>query len=210
MLATLITLSRFPLLALVVASLYWGTPPVRVIGVGLLMAGLLLDTVDGVVARRRRETSLMGSVLDIAADRTYELVLWFCFADLGLVPMLIPLLVVARTALTDAIRSIGVGQGIAPFAQTGTRIEQFLVASSWTRSGYGLSKALTFGTLALDHALGAAGTVGELAWLTATGQALAWVTVALCLLRGVPVIIGGFRQHPGAGMAARTEGNART
>jgi CDP-diacylglycerol--glycerol-3-phosphate 3-phosphatidyltransferase len=210
MLATLITLSRFPLLALVVGSLYWGPSAVRMSGVGLLIAGLLLDTVDGVVARRRQETSLMGSVLDIAADRTYELVLWFCFAELDLIPMLIPLLVVARTALTDAIRSIGVGQGIAPFAQTGTRIEHFLVASSWMRSGYGLSKALAFGTLALAHAVGAEDKVGDLEWLTPTGQALAWVTVVLCLLRGVPVIVGGFRPHLGAGMHDQTEGTART
>lgn len=59
-------------------SLYWGSPPVQILGAALLFLGLLLDTVDGIVARRTGQSSLLGSVLDIAADRTYELVLWVC------------------------------------------------------------------------------------------------------------------------------------
>ncbi|MEP6473095.1 MAG: CDP-alcohol phosphatidyltransferase family protein, partial [Gemmatimonadota bacterium] len=139
-LATLITLTRFPLLAIVVATLYRGSVTIRLIGVAVLLIGLLLDSVDGLVARRRNETSLAGSVLDIAADRTYELVLWFCFADLGLISMIIPLLVVARTALTDAFRSLGIAHGVAPFAQAQSRMARFMVASAWMRTGYSVVK----------------------------------------------------------------------
>ena len=81
---------RYPLLGACLAILYLGSPPARLAGAALLFIGLLLDTVDGVVARARSETSLMGSVLDIAADRTYELSLWVSFAYLGLVPAVIP------------------------------------------------------------------------------------------------------------------------
>lgn len=202
MLATLVTLSRFPLLALVVTMLYRGSPAIRLAGAGVLVLGLLLDTVDGVIARRRHESTLVGGMLDIAADRTYELVLWICFADLGLIPMLIPLVVVARTALTDAFRSIGARQGIAPFAQPATRVVRFLVASSWMRTGYGLSKILAFGGLALVHALGGAWATGAGGTMAGVIQALAWTTVVLCLVRGVPVIVQGFRQHWGASAGA--------
>jgi phosphatidylglycerophosphate synthase len=204
MLPTLITLSRFPLLAIVVATLYRGSPAVRLIGVGVLLLGLLLDTVDGAIARRRNEATLVGSVLDIAADRTYELVLWMCFADLGLISVLIPLIVVARTALTDAFRSVGVGQGIAPFAQLGAGRAGFLVASSWMRTGYGVSKVLAFCGLALVPAFGRVPTQasGLAAWEVA--NALAWITVALCVVRGLPVIVQGLRQHRG------TSGHAST
>ena len=82
--ATWITLSRFPLLVASVLALYLGSPAVQLAGVGVLLGGLLLDTVDGVVARRTGQTSLFGGVLDIATDRTYELVLWVGFADLGM------------------------------------------------------------------------------------------------------------------------------
>ena len=90
MLANWITLSRLPLLLRCILILYLGSPPVQLGGVVLLFVGLMLDTVDGMVARRTGRTSLFGSVLDIAADRTYELVLWVCFADLRMVPMVLP------------------------------------------------------------------------------------------------------------------------
>ena len=114
MLANWITLSRFPILVTTVLALYLGSPTARVAGVALLFVGLMLDTVDGAVARRTGRTTLFGGVLDIAADRTYELVLWVCFADLRLIPTAIPLVVLVRTTLTDALRAIGIGRGEAP------------------------------------------------------------------------------------------------
>ncbi len=194
MLATRITLARFPLLGIVLVTLYHGGPLVRLVGVAVLAFGLLLDTVDGVVARRLKETSLHGSVLDIAADRTYELVLWLCFANLGLIPVSIPLLVVARTTLTDAFRSLGVRDGIAPFDQPGGSLAGRLVASSWMRTGYGLSKGIAFGGLALVAALpGSVLAPGRLP-LLAAAQAAAWIAVGFCLVRGAPVVIDGLRR----------------
>jgi phosphatidylglycerophosphate synthase len=102
--ANWITLARYPLLLACLAILYLGSPPVRLLGSVLLFVGLLLDTVDGVVARARSETSLLGSVLDIAADRVYELSLWVSFAYLGLISAIVPLVVLVRTTLTDADR----------------------------------------------------------------------------------------------------------
>jgi CDP-diacylglycerol--glycerol-3-phosphate 3-phosphatidyltransferase len=195
MLANWITLSRFPILFLCVAILYTGTPGLQLVGVGLLVAGLMLDTVDGVVARRTGQTSLFGSVLDIAADRAYEMVLWVCFADLGLIPAAIPLVIVARTTLTDAFRSAGVARGAAPFDQHRTRLARFLVGSSWMRTGYAATKTAAFCGLALAHAL--AGTPAAAAMLDRL-QLLAWTAVALCLLRGAPVILGTLgRLRPG-------------
>ena len=152
MLATWITLARLPLLGACLAILYLGSPPVRLVGVALLFVGLLLDTVDGLVARARSETSLMGSVLDIAADRTYELSLWVTFAYLGLVPAVIPLIVLARTTLTDALRGLGVAEGTAPFEQQRSSLARFLVASPWMRTGYSSAKVCSFCGLALAHA----------------------------------------------------------
>ncbi|MBA3258350.1 MAG: CDP-alcohol phosphatidyltransferase family protein [Gemmatimonadales bacterium] len=198
MLANWITLSRLPLLLACTLILYLGPPPVQLAGVALLFVGLMLDTVDGMVARRTGQTSLIGSVLDIAADRTYELVLWVCFADLGLIPMAIPLIVVARTTLTDAFRSIGVGQGTAPFAQHRTALARFLVGSSTMRIGYSASKVVTFCGLALTHAASRfpAETIlgGAAEPLMAGLKVLAWVTVLICVLRGLPVILGWLRR----------------
>ncbi len=198
MLANWITLSRFPLLLLCVLIWYLGPPPVQLAGVVLLFVGLMLDTVDGMVARRTGQTSLFGSVLDIAADRTYELVLWVCFADLGLIPAAIPLVVLARTTLTDALRSIGVAQGTAPLEQQRGPLARFLVGSSWMRTGYSVTKVTAFCGLALVQALSAAppGALlgAALAPMLSGVQVIAWLAVFLCVCRGLPVILTGVRE----------------
>jgi phosphatidylglycerophosphate synthase len=199
MLANWITFSRFPLLLICTLILYWGSPLVQVAGAGLLFLGLMLDTVDGIVARKTEQTSLLGSVLDIAADRTYELVLWVCFADLGMIPMIIPFVIVARTTLTDALRSVGIARGTAPFAQQPSGLGRFLVASSWMRTGYSASKIVTFCGLALAHALFGLPGAGILAEaegaFIGTLRLTAWLTVVLCVARGLPVISGSLRQY---------------
>jgi phosphatidylglycerophosphate synthase len=201
MLANWITLSRLPLLLITMLALYLGSPPVRLAGVALLFLGLMLDTIDGLVARKTGRTSLLGSVLDIAADRTYELVLWFCFADLRMIPMAIPVIVVTRTTLTDAFRSVGVGQGTPPFAQHRSRLARFVVASSAMRIGYSVGKVATFCGLALAWAIAGvpAGTSLGSAAAPVMGalQVVAWTTVTICVVRGLPVIIGSLRRYWG-------------
>jgi CDP-diacylglycerol--glycerol-3-phosphate 3-phosphatidyltransferase len=207
MLANWITLSRFPLLLSSVLILYFGSPTLRLAGVALLFVGLMLDTVDGMVARRTGQTSLFGSVLDIAADRTYELVLWVCFADLRMIPVAIPLIIIARTTLTDAFRSIGVGQGTAPFAQHRTALGRFLVGSTWMRTGYAVTKTTTFCGLALAQAFGGFPHTTPLARAVPSMmmalQVTAWLAVAFCVFRGLPVIIHSLRQYWGTPAAAR-------
>ena len=183
MLPNCITLARFPLLLVIVLGLYLGSPPVRLAGAALLLVGLMLDSVDGAVARRMGRTSLAGSVHDIAADRTYELVLWVCFAHLGLVPVAVPLLIIARTALTDAFRGVGVAAGAAPFEQERSPLGRFLVGSAWMRTAYSGMKVVTFCGLAVVQAGG-----WESVRVAALFQVTAWLAVALCLLRGAPVV----------------------
>jgi CDP-diacylglycerol---glycerol-3-phosphate 3-phosphatidyltransferase len=197
-LANWITLSRFPLLLISVLILYLGSAPIRLAGVALLFLGLMLDTVDGVVARKTGQTSLFGSVLDIAADRTYELVLWCCFANLQMIPLAIPLIVIARTTLTDAFRSIGVHQGTAPFAQHHTPLGRFLVGSTFMRVGYSISKTTTFCGLALAQALGGfPAEAGRVTTMTAACRVTAWMAVIFCVLRGIPVIVRSVRNYWG-------------
>ena len=195
MLANWITLSRFPLLLICFMVLYLGSPPLRLAGVALLFTGLMLDTVDGMVARRTGRTSLFGSVLDIAADRTYELVLWVCFADLGMIPAAVPLIIVARTTLTDALRSIGIAEGTAPFAQHRTALARFLVGSSWMRTGYSVTKVTAFCGLALAEALSdfPEGTAlrAAVGSMLAVLQVIVWLAVIFCVGRGLPVILAG-------------------
>ena len=196
--ANLITIIRYPLLLIFLLLIYFGNPVVRLLSVPFLFFTLFLDTLDGVVARRTETTSLLGSVLDIATDRTYELVLWVVLADLGTISVAIPLIIIARTMLTDAIRSIGVSQGKAPFEQQGTGLGHFLVSSAWMRSGYSINKIVAFCGLTLGFALSGFAEGGSLQsaseLVLRVSEIVAWVAVVLSIVRGAPVIVSGY-QH---------------
>lgn len=191
MLPNLITLSRIPLLVLVIVLLYQPSELPRLIAAPAIIVLILLDTFDGIVARRRGQTSLMGSVLDIAADRTVELVLWIVYADLDLIPILIPLTVLARGVFVDAIRGVAPSKGLAPFDMMRSNLGRFLVKSPWLRTPYGIVKALAFFFLALTHA-GVAVPIGSgptTDLVRVAAQTFAWLALAFCLLRGAPVLI---------------------
>ena len=196
--ANLITIIRYPLLLVFLLMIYFGNPEVQLLAVPFLFFALFLDTLDGVIARRTGTTSLMGSVLDIATDRTYELVLWVVLADLGTISVAIPLIIIARTVLTDAIRSIGVSQGKAPFDQQGSGLGHFLVSSPWMRSGYSISKIVAFCGLTLGFALSSFLEGSSLQTASepvlSVSEVVAWIAVAFSVVRGAPVIVSGYRQ----------------
>jgi phosphatidylglycerophosphate synthase len=178
--------------------LYLGNESVRLISIPLLFIALMFDSLDGIVARRTGNVSLSGSVLDIAADRVYELILWVTFADLKLIPVAIPLIVITRTTLTDAIRSIGVRDGKAPFDQHETKLGTFIVGSRWMRLVYGLAKIISFCGLTLAIAL-AGYPEGSSSFEASSGvleifQVTSWIAVAFCVVRGSPVILGAIKR----------------
>jgi len=190
-LANLITLARLPLLVVVLGILLytvsWGW---QLLGLGLLGLLYLMDWIDGLVARARRETSDLGAVLDIALDRTVENVLWIAFLTLGLVSFWVPVIFLVRSFVVDGIRGVAFARGKAGFTMMHTPWGRFLVASRFMRAFYGLAKGVTFGVLWLTHAL-TLQDPGYLAALEPWYQSLVWLTVALCVVRGLPVLLDG-------------------
>jgi CDP-diacylglycerol--glycerol-3-phosphate 3-phosphatidyltransferase len=195
--ANVVTVLRMPLLALVVGLLYRSGAEVRFLAAGLIVVLILLDSLDGVVARALKQESLVGSVIDIAADRTVELVMWVAFADLDLIPVAIPLLVIGRGVFVDAIRSVAPARGLTPFGLMRSRIGRFLVKSPWLRTPYGVAKAAAFCLLAVQHGIDASpGIDGSGIGMAAT--VATWLALILCLARGVPVLVEGPRALAGA------------
>jgi CDP-diacylglycerol---glycerol-3-phosphate 3-phosphatidyltransferase len=188
MMANLITLSRIPLLILVVFFLHQPSPGLRFAAAGLILLIFFTDSIDGFVARRRNESSVLGSVLDIAADRAVELVLWIVFVSLGRISVAVPLIVVLRDVFVDALRSVAPARGLTPFELMRSKIGRFLVQSPWLRTPYALAKAAAFCFLALQFGFAALDSPAA-AGLNLVAQILTWLAVALCVLRGLPVLI---------------------
>ena len=191
--ANLITLSRLLILVVVIGILYFGSPQLQLLNIVLLILIFVSDGIDGYVARRFNEESLFGAIFDIAADRIVELCLWIVLAHIGALPVWIPLVFVARGVLTDAIRAAETeASHQAPFATVQSRIGKVLVAGRFMRAFYAVLKAVTFCVLVLALPLPA---LWPQLWadygaaIRGAGLALAYASVAICILRGLPVIV---------------------
>ncbi|NLG26595.1 MAG: CDP-alcohol phosphatidyltransferase family protein [Chloroflexi bacterium] len=192
--ANWITVSRLPVLVAIILLLGSASPAARLVAAALVIVLIAMDSIDGLVARKRGETSLMGSVLDIMVDRAVELVMWVWYEHLGLIPVAIPIIYILRGTIVDSLRGLQVRDGHAPFDSQRSRLATWLVKSPWMRTPYALAKAFAFTVLAVAWALyGYAErgtlTLGAARTVHTVGQVLAWLCTVICLVRGLPVIV---------------------
>jgi len=196
--ANLITIGRVLLLFIAIAMLYsqnyWA-----IVVAGFMIAFIFIgDGLDGWVARKRGSTSKLGAVLDIAGDRVIENALWVVFADLQLIGVWAPLIVLTRSFTVDTVRSVALTAGKTAFGDSTmarSKITWALTASRFSRQVYGYSKALGFcfltGLLAW-HLPDANGKVLDYFYdyqgFRIVGWAIVYASVIFCVLRGLPVI----------------------
>jgi CDP-diacylglycerol---glycerol-3-phosphate 3-phosphatidyltransferase len=205
MLANLITAGRVGLVFIAVGLLYthavWGAVTAFV----LVLTAIIMDWLDGFLARRTHSESPFGAVMDILGDRIVENTLWIVFAHLGLIPVWVPIVVVVRGFITDSFRSVALTQGETPFGEKTmikSRVGRLVVSSRTSRALYAVAKVIAFGYLILYFALlnapaesplGAWGFAHDLA-LNAIGRGLVYFTVAFCIIRALPVVQDGLAQ----------------
>lgn len=196
MIANLITLFRL-ILVFVVISLFGYHTYLDIILVPIIGLILFLDAVDGYVARKLNQTSAFGALFDIVGDRIVECIFWVYFAVVGLIPYWIPVIVIARGFFTDGLRSAAFAEGKTAFG------ENSMMSSGWTsaltssrasRSIYGIAKTIAFLYLGSLIAFKNSGIYPDLViGLELTGVILSAVTVAMCLIRGLPVLVDGWK-----------------
>jgi CDP-diacylglycerol---glycerol-3-phosphate 3-phosphatidyltransferase len=185
--------------------------------VGLTVAAIALDALDGHLARKQKMATPVGAQLDILGDRMIENVYFTYFAVVGMVSLWLPVLFFARGAATDFLRGLAMkaghssmGAGWGANAVLRTWWGQALVASCWSRGLYAAMKCLCFCYLGLELALtrGPVALVGDLAadvhsMIRAGAHVLTWMTAAFCLVRGLPVFVEGWKYFAASGGPAR-------
>ncbi len=207
--ANLVTLCRLLLLFVLVGMIYWAPPAWQLWSLPLLVLIMLMDALDGFVARAFGETSLFGATFDIAADRVVETVLWVVLGHIGLVPIWAAIVFILRGNIVDAIRnSAAASEGVAPFEMMQSPVGRFLVGGRFMRGFYNTVKMATFGLALLLQPLP---VLYPGFWAEAGGPAgavltvLVWISVALCLVRGAPVVIEFLGAKPASAAAPAPE-----
>ncbi len=184
-------------------SLFGHSAWANLAAVGLTVAAIVLDALDGHIARRKNLATPVGAQLDILGDRMIENVYFTYFAVVGMVSLWLPVFFFARGAATDFLRGLAAKAGSSGWganAMLNTRLGYALVASRWSRGLYAGLKCLCFCYLGLELALarGPVAMVGTLAAeahtaIRAGANILTWSTAAFCLVRGLPVLVEGWR-----------------
>ena len=180
--------------------------------VALTVTAIALDALDGHIARKKQLASPMGAQIDILGDRMIENVYFTYFAVVGMVSLWLPVFFFARGATTDFLCGLAsrAGQsGWGANAMLQTWWGRALVASRWSRGLYAAMKCLCFCYLGLELALtrGPVALLGETtmdarAAIRGGALVLTWATAAFCLLRGLPVLVEGWK-YLVAGVAVR-------
>lgn len=200
--ANLLTILRMILAVLAIELLFTGRPDFAIASVFITLFVIILDGLDGYVARALNETSKFGSVFDILGDRVVENLYWIAFAVIGWVGVWVPLVVVTRGILTDGLRSIALSQGYTAFGSSTmmqNKFCHFLTASRFSRAVYGVAKTLVFLMLIIANIPNLEYfnfmTVESYVYflkiqpnLILTADILVYITVGMCVIRGIPVI----------------------
>jgi len=171
--------------------------------VGLTVAAIALDALDGHIARKKKMATPLGAQLDILGDRMIENVYFTYFAVVGMVSLWLPVLFFARGAATDFLRGLAMKAGHSGWGANGllpTWWGRTLVASRWSRGLYAAMKCLCFCYLGLELALTrgpvalVSGLTGDVHAMIRNGaQTLTSLTAVFCIVRGLPVLLEGWK-----------------
>ena len=189
-LANIITLSRIFFVFIVIALLFC-KECVNSYYIALFLTAILMwfDGLDGFVARKFNISTKLGALLDIMGDRIVENVFWIAFCALGWINVCIPIIVLTRGIITDSLRTLAFEQGFTAFGSTTMmqgKIAKFIVASNFCRFTYAVCKAVAFFFLIAGHI---PTTYAHQETLLHIGEICAIISVAFCVLRGLPVIV---------------------
>jgi CDP-diacylglycerol---glycerol-3-phosphate 3-phosphatidyltransferase len=184
-------------------SLFGKSAWMNLVAVALTVTAIALDALDGHIARKKQMATPEGAQIDVLGDRIIENMYFTYFAVVGMVSLWLPMFFFARGAATDFLRTLVVraghsGLGASVLLQS--RWARAIVASRWSRGAYAALKCICFCYLGLELALtrGPVALLGPIGMdvhdaIRAGAQALAWMTAGFCLIRGLPLLLQGWK-----------------
>ena len=113
---TLVRIFLVPLLVVVLLTEFAGRQifgvPKELIGAGIFAVASITDWLDGYLARRRRQVTWLGQVLDPIADKLLTSAAFISLVQLGLAPAWMVALIIGREFAITGLRSLAYTKGI--------------------------------------------------------------------------------------------------
>src|SRR5437764_6338465 len=113
---TLVRIFLVPLLVVVLLTQFAGHRifgvPKELIGAAIFGIASITDWLDGYLARRRRQVTWVGQILDPIADKLLTSAAFISLVQLGLAPAWMVALIIGREFAITALRSLAYTKGI--------------------------------------------------------------------------------------------------
>lgn len=122
-LANILTLSRIPMMFIIVGLMYMAWPGAATLAFVLFVVAGVTDWLDGLVARRQGLVSTFGILMDALTDKVLMLGLMIALVDLDKVSIFLVLLILGREFLITGMRLVAATKGVVVAAERGGKLK---------------------------------------------------------------------------------------
>jgi CDP-diacylglycerol--glycerol-3-phosphate 3-phosphatidyltransferase len=182
-----LTLSRIFLVPLLVVVLLTRTELWELIGAAIFGVAALTDWLDGYLARRRRQVTTLGTMLDPVADKMLISAAFISLVQTGLAPAWMVVVIVGREFAVMGLRMVAAEKGIT-------------ISASPLGKGKMATQVVAILLLILGEKF-----LGPVA---ALGLIMLWVTVFLALVSGLDYFFRFYKKVTGDDADAGAESQA--
>jgi CDP-diacylglycerol--glycerol-3-phosphate 3-phosphatidyltransferase len=118
-LPNIITLSRIPVMFVIVGLMYCAWPGAATLAFVLFIGAAVGDWFDGYLARRRGLVSNFGTLMDAMADKIMVLGIVIALVNKGQIPVALALITLCREFLVTGMRMVAASKGVVVAADSG-------------------------------------------------------------------------------------------
>lgn len=179
-----LTLLRIFLVPVLIAVLFTTRlPNHELIGMAVFLAAAVTDLLDGAIARRRRQITTLGILLDPIADKLLMAAAFISLVqiDPALVPAWMVVVIVGREFAVSGLRSIAATQGFA------------IAANDWGKAKM-VSQVVAVCILIVAHKYGRLSPLGIPVNVRLIGSIALWLVVIVALLSASTYFLRFWRQ----------------
>ena len=118
-LPNILTLSRIPLMFVIVGLMYLDQTGAATLAFWLFIAAAISDWLDGAIARRRGLISNFGKFMDALTDKILVIGLMVAFVEQGTLPVPFVLVTLCREFMVSGMRMVAAAKGVVVPADSG-------------------------------------------------------------------------------------------
>lgn len=182
-----LTILRIFLVPLLIAVLFsTRLPNKEIYGTAIFLAAAITDLLDGYFARRRRQVTTLGILLDPIADKLLIAAAFISLVQLdpALVPAWMVVIIIGREFAVSGLRSIAATQGFA------------IAANEWGKAKM-VSQVVAVCIIIVAHKYGHIPLLGWMVDVRLLGKLALWLVVIVALLSAWTYFVRFWRQIDG-------------